>query len=117
MLEERSIDDVVDTLRRAKQEGVGRSLLIGSGCSVTARIPTADGFVRIIENEYPLQYDREDLIDGLGNSSGAYSLKTKWLLSPAFAGSEFFSFLVRGWRAARLPPATFCHGYAVKAYG
>ena len=58
MLVKRSIDDVVDTLRRARQEGVASSLLIGSGCSVTAGIPTAEGFVRIIENEYPLQYGR-----------------------------------------------------------
>lgn len=58
MLAERSIDDIVDTLRRAKQEGVACSLLIGSGCSVTAGIPTAEGFVRIIESEYPRQYDR-----------------------------------------------------------
>lgn len=58
MLTERTIDDLVDTLQRAKKNGVGCTLLIGAGCSVTAGIPTAEGFVKLIENDYPVPYQR-----------------------------------------------------------
>lgn len=55
MLNERSIDDVVATVRRARDNGVACTLLIGAGCSVTAGIPTAEGFVRIIEKNFPFR--------------------------------------------------------------
>lgn len=55
---ERTINDVVDTLQRARENSIGCTLLIGSGCSVTAGIPTAEGFVREIEKGFPLHYQR-----------------------------------------------------------
>ena len=55
---ERSADDVVETLRNArKRENRGTplrcSLLIGAGCSFTAGIPLARGFVETIRDRYP----------------------------------------------------------------
>jgi len=32
-----------------------------------------------------------------------------------FAGLEIKLIVIRGWRAVRLPPATFCHRYAVNS--
>lgn len=54
----RTIDDLVETLRNAKDRGRKCTLLIGAGCSVKAGIPTAAGFVDIIRNEYPQAYGR-----------------------------------------------------------
>ncbi len=48
----RKIDHVVDSLRNAKENGKKCSLLIGAGCSVTAGIPTANGFVEKIKDRY-----------------------------------------------------------------
>ena len=55
---EREIDDVVETLKAAKGRGEGCCLLIGAGCSVRAGIPTAQGFVERIEQDYPVAYRR-----------------------------------------------------------
>lgn len=55
---ERTIDDVVETLRKAQDLGKKCTLLIGAGCSVKAGIPTAEGFVKIIEKEFPQAYKR-----------------------------------------------------------
>jgi hypothetical protein len=55
---ERQIDDVVLTLRKAKEENIKVNLLIGAGCSATANIPTAAGFVNKIKEYYPLDYER-----------------------------------------------------------
>ena len=52
------IDDVVETLRQAKDRGKTCTVLIGAGCSVTAGIPTALKFVDIIKDEYPRSYQR-----------------------------------------------------------
>ncbi len=54
----RSIDDVVETLRKAKDRDQKCTLLIGAGCSVKAGIPTAAGFVEIIRDEFPNAYKR-----------------------------------------------------------
>ena len=56
----RTIEDVVETLRNAKLRGKKCSVLIGAGCSVTAGIPTAQGFVDIIRQpeRYPRAYER-----------------------------------------------------------
>ena len=55
---ERTLDDIVDTLRAGKQYGRPCSLLIGAGCSVTAGIPTAAGFVELIKEHHPRAYER-----------------------------------------------------------
>ena len=62
---ERVLGDIVDALQAGKGSlgKTGRrpcSLLIGAGCSVTAGIPTAEGFVRLIERHYPSAYARAD---------------------------------------------------------
>lgn len=54
----RTIDDLVETLRKAKDRGRKSTLLIGAGCSVKAGIPTATGFIDIIRTEYPQAYGR-----------------------------------------------------------
>ena len=54
----RSIEEIKETLQNAKARGRGCALLIGAGCSATARVPTAAGFVDIIENKYKLAYQR-----------------------------------------------------------
>jgi len=54
----RSIGAIRETLQFAKSRGRGCSLLIGAGCSATAGIPTAAGFVNIIRDEHRLAYDR-----------------------------------------------------------
>ena len=56
----RKIEDVVETLRNAQRRGKKCSVLIGAGCSVTAGIPTAQGFVERIQKDYPLAYDRAE---------------------------------------------------------
>ena len=55
---EHNMDDVVETLIRAKERGRKCTLLIGAGCSVTAGIPTAKGFVEIIEKDYTRAFKR-----------------------------------------------------------
>ena len=54
----RSIDDVVETLRKAKDRDRKCTLLLGAGASVKAGIPTAAGFVDIIRREFPEAYNR-----------------------------------------------------------
>ena len=56
----REIEDIVETLKNAKERGKKCSVLIGAGCSVTAGIPTARGFVNIIKEKYPRDYARAD---------------------------------------------------------
>jgi hypothetical protein len=52
----RDVDDIAETVSQARKRGCPFSLLIGAGCSVKAGIPTADGFVRAIKDEYPRKY-------------------------------------------------------------
>ena len=55
---EHNMDDVVETVKNAKERGKKCTLLIGAGCSVTAGIPTAKGFVGIIEKDYTRAFKR-----------------------------------------------------------
>lgn len=48
----RPLQFLVDDVRRAMAEGRPCTLLIGAGCSVTAGIPTAQGFVDLIKKDY-----------------------------------------------------------------
>lgn len=57
---ERYLEDIVDTLEKAKSSNIKVNLLIGAGCSVTAGIPTAEGIIKKISNDYPREYDRAD---------------------------------------------------------
>ena len=57
---ERSIDDVVETLRNGKDRGISCCLLVGAGCSVTAGIPLASGFVDEIARKYPSAFATSD---------------------------------------------------------
>ena len=52
------MDDVVETVKNAKERGKKCTLLIGAGCSITAGIPTAKGFVEIIEKDYTRAFKR-----------------------------------------------------------
>lgn len=54
----RDIEDVVNALKKAKVEGTNVNLLIGSGCSVTAGIPTAKGFTQEIKRRFASEYKR-----------------------------------------------------------
>lgn len=54
----REIEDIAETLKRAKERGRTCSVLIGAGCSVTAGIPTAQGFVDFIKEKHPRSYER-----------------------------------------------------------
>lgn len=53
---ERRLDYIVDTLRANKDRKRYCSLLIGAGCSFTAGIPTAAGFVKLIEQKHSAAY-------------------------------------------------------------
>ncbi|MBI2471878.1 MAG: hypothetical protein HYV59_11650, partial [Planctomycetes bacterium] len=55
---EHNMDDVVETVKNAKGRGKKCTLLIGAGCSVTAGIPSARGFVEIIEKEHTQTFKR-----------------------------------------------------------
>jgi len=54
----RTIDEVVETVRQARGFGKCCTLLIGAGCSVTAGIPTAQGFVEAVREGFPRAYER-----------------------------------------------------------
>src|SRR5207248_4258643 len=55
---QRDIQDVVETLKKAKDRGKACTLLIGAGCSVKAGIPLAAKFVDLISQEYPYKYSQ-----------------------------------------------------------
>ena len=54
----RSIEDITEVLQNAKLMKRRCALLVGAGCSVTAGIPSAAGFVEIIKNERHRAYER-----------------------------------------------------------
>ncbi|HKO54375.1 MAG TPA: hypothetical protein VJ276_00775 [Thermoanaerobaculia bacterium] len=55
-MHEAALDNVVVTLRKARDRGDGSAILIGAGCSVTAGIPTASGFIDEIRTQYQPDY-------------------------------------------------------------
>ncbi|MFN0016951.1 MAG: TPR end-of-group domain-containing protein [Pirellulaceae bacterium] len=57
---ERTIDDVVETVLKAKEQKVECTLLIGAGCSAKANIPLASGFVKIVREEWPAAYKQAE---------------------------------------------------------
>ena len=57
---EGTVDDIVSILKAGQAANRKCSLLIGAGCSVTANIPSAGGFVEIIEAEFPSLFERAD---------------------------------------------------------
>jgi hypothetical protein len=54
----RTLEDVVGELRAGKNYSRPCSLLIGAGCSASAGIPTAAGFVELIKQEHPQAFAR-----------------------------------------------------------
>jgi tetratricopeptide (TPR) repeat protein len=56
----RNIDEIVETLKNAKERKKACTLLVGAGCSVKAGIPTAAGFVEVIKARYPKAYERAE---------------------------------------------------------
>ncbi|HYO59854.1 TPR end-of-group domain-containing protein [Archangium sp.] len=51
-----TIEVLVEQLQHVKEHGKKCSLLIGAGCSVTAGVPAAQGFVDIIKNKHGSRY-------------------------------------------------------------
>ncbi len=60
MFKTRDIDDIVETLKMAKDRGRGCVLLIGAGCSVTGGIPPASGIMDHIQEHYERAYKRAE---------------------------------------------------------
>ena len=52
-----SIDGVVEALRETAASDGSGALLLGAGCSVEAGIPTASGFVKVIQERFPAAYE------------------------------------------------------------
>jgi hypothetical protein len=57
---ERELEDVMQALRFGKGTTRKGGILIGAGCSVSAGIPSAGGFVDLIRKELPGAYGRAD---------------------------------------------------------
>ncbi|MEM8559667.1 MAG: hypothetical protein AAGG50_17745 [Bacteroidota bacterium] len=55
---ELALEDIVATLRRAKDRDKKATLVVGAGCSKSAGIPLADEFCTIIEKEYEPEFKR-----------------------------------------------------------
>ena len=53
-----TIDETIHTLEMAKKRKRGCTLLLGAGCSLSAGIPLALGFVKEIEKDYYWAYER-----------------------------------------------------------
>ena len=51
-----TIEVLIEQLQHVKEHGKKCSLLIGAGCSVTAGVPAAQGFVEIIKNKHGSRY-------------------------------------------------------------
>src|SRR2546428_9317435 len=50
---QRPLEEIVEKLKAAKKAHGSCSLLVGAGCSVSAGIPSAAGFVRRIRGDWP----------------------------------------------------------------
>lgn len=55
---ERQTRDVAECLRNAKERGQPCSILVGAGCSSSAGIPLAQGFVDEVRTHFPASYER-----------------------------------------------------------
>ena len=55
---DRKLEDVVQALQFGKCSRRKCSVLIGAGCSVSAGIPSASGFVDLIRKEFEGAYER-----------------------------------------------------------
>ena len=60
MAERRDISLIISDLEQGKQLGTPACILIGAGCSVSAGIPLAEGFVEAIRTEFPELYEEAD---------------------------------------------------------
>jgi len=60
---DRSIDEIAETLKNAKQAERGATLLIGAGCSAAAGIPLAGEFVKLIRDKMPARCKRLQSVD------------------------------------------------------
>ena len=58
MADDHTIDLIIETLGGTLGGDRKAALLIGAGCSVTAGIPLADGFVAAIKEHYPKKYSK-----------------------------------------------------------
>ena len=56
----RTIEEIAESVRNAKDRKRPFSLLIGAGCSVKAGIPTAAGFVEKIKAQHSHAYERAE---------------------------------------------------------
>lgn len=56
----RTLDDLVESLKRGKDRRQPATLLIGAGCSVSAGIPLASGFLEEFKIRFPLDYARAE---------------------------------------------------------
>jgi NAD-dependent SIR2 family protein deacetylase len=57
-IKHKDLPDIIETLRHVQERQQKASLLIGAGCSISAGIPLASGFVKEIEKHYPRAYER-----------------------------------------------------------
>jgi NAD-dependent SIR2 family protein deacetylase len=55
-IKHKGLPDIIETLSHAQRRQQKASLLIGAGCSISAGIPLASGFVKEIEKRYPQAY-------------------------------------------------------------
>lgn len=57
---EASLSEIAETIANARERGKRCALLRGAGCSITAGIPPASGFVDEIRAKYPRKYGRAE---------------------------------------------------------
>ena len=55
-----TIDDIVESLRTAKERRHKACLVLGAGCSVSAGVPTAAGIVKLIKDKHPRSHERAE---------------------------------------------------------
>lgn len=78
---ERTIDDLVDVIKRAKNDKIRVNLLIGAGASVSGGIPLADAIIKDIEKKFPREYAKADEKTYAGYMSVLTSLERRNLIS------------------------------------